>query len=105
MLRRLRRRQDAHRPAQANAEALVRDHGAEAHRRERDVILPDGTTHAGRTPTHWRRVALIVAHDRQESRRQHGDPDAQMTGASCSALAPASAMLAALRAGCAVGRG
>ena len=30
-------------------------------RRERDVILPDGTTHAGRTPSHWRRVALIVA--------------------------------------------
>jgi hypothetical protein len=25
------------------------------------VILPDGTTHAGRTPAHWRRVALIVA--------------------------------------------
>jgi hypothetical protein len=25
------------------------------------VILPDGTTHAGRTPEHWRRVALIVA--------------------------------------------
>jgi hypothetical protein len=33
----------------------------EARRRERDVILPDGTTHAGRTPAHWRRVALIVA--------------------------------------------
>ena len=29
--------------------------------RERDVVLPDGTTHAGRTPVHWRRVALIVA--------------------------------------------
>jgi len=25
------------------------------------VVLPDGTTHAGRTPAHWRRVALIVA--------------------------------------------
>ncbi len=25
------------------------------------MILPDGTTHAGRTPAHWRRVALIVA--------------------------------------------
>jgi hypothetical protein len=25
------------------------------------VILPDGTTHAGRTPAHWQRVALIVA--------------------------------------------
>ncbi len=32
-----------------------------ARQRERDVILTDGTTHAGRTPEHWRRVALIVA--------------------------------------------
>ena len=51
--------------AQADAEALIRDHGGEAYsearQRERDVILPDGTTHAGRTPAHWRRVALIVA--------------------------------------------
>jgi hypothetical protein len=43
------------------------DHGAgaysEARQRQRDVILPDGTTHAGRTPAHWQRVALIVAHD------------------------------------------
>jgi hypothetical protein len=50
--------------AQAHAEGLVRDHGGEdygeACQRERDVILPDGT-HAGRTPAHWRRVALIVA--------------------------------------------
>jgi len=23
--------------------------------------LPDGTTYAGRTPEHWRRVALLVA--------------------------------------------
>ncbi len=41
---------------------LVRDNCAEAHsearRREHDVVLPDGTTHAGRTPAHWRRVAL-----------------------------------------------
>ena len=45
--------------------ALIRDHAGEAYsearQRERDVILPDGTTHAGRTPAHWRRVALIVA--------------------------------------------
>ena len=33
----------------------------EARQRERDVILPDGTTHAGRTSAHWRGVALIVA--------------------------------------------
>ena len=65
MLSWLRRRRQAERLAQADAEALVRDHGAEAYgearRRERDVILPDGTTHAGRTSAHWRRVALIVA--------------------------------------------
>src|SRR5271165_4200547 len=65
MLRWHRRRQDACRLAQADAEALIRDHGAEAYGearwRERDVILRDGTTHAGRTPVHWRRVALIVA--------------------------------------------
>jgi len=28
---------------------------------ERDGILPDGTTHQGRTPAHWRRVALLIA--------------------------------------------
>ena len=60
-----RRRHQAERLAQADAEALIRDRGAEAYgearRQERDVILPDGTTHAGRTPAHWRRVALIVA--------------------------------------------
>ena len=65
MLRWHRRRQDACRLPQADAEALIRDHGAEAYgearQRERDVILPDGTTHAGRTPAHWRRVALMVA--------------------------------------------
>ena len=65
MLQWLRRRQAARRLAQADAEALIRDHGAEAYGearlRERDVILPDGTTHAGRTPAHWGRVALIVA--------------------------------------------
>ena len=61
MLSWLRRRRQAERLAQAD-EALIRDHGAEAYgearQRERDVILPDGTTHAGRTPAHWRRVAL-----------------------------------------------
>ncbi len=66
MLSWLRRRRQAERLAQADAEALVREHGGaaygEARRRERDVILPDGTTHAGRTPAHWRRGALIVAH-------------------------------------------
>ena len=66
MLQWLRRRWcQGERTAQADAEALIRDHGGEAYsearQRERDVTLPDGTTHAGRTPAHWRRVALIVA--------------------------------------------
>ena len=65
MLRWLRRRREAERLAQADAEAFIRDHGgrayAEARWRQRDVVLPDGTTHAGRTPEHWRRVAHIVA--------------------------------------------
>ena len=42
-----------------------RDHSTEtygeARQRERDVVLPDGTTHDGRTRAHWPRVALIVA--------------------------------------------
>jgi hypothetical protein len=65
ILRWFRRRQEADRFAEADAEALIRDHGTEAYgqarQRERDVILPDGTTHAGRTPAHWRRAAIIVA--------------------------------------------
>jgi hypothetical protein len=48
----------------ADAEALIRDYGddayGEARGRER-AGLPDGTTHPGRPPAHWRRVALIVA--------------------------------------------
>jgi hypothetical protein len=62
VLQRLRRR-----PALAgwSKPTPIRDQGAKAYRkgrqRERDVILPDGTTHAGRTPAHWRRVALMVA--------------------------------------------
>ena len=51
--------------ASRRAEALIHDYGAaayaEARQRERDVILPDGTTHAGRTPAYWRRIALIIA--------------------------------------------
>jgi hypothetical protein len=43
----------------------IRDHGDGAYRqarqRERDTILPDRMTQAGRTPAHWRRVALMVA--------------------------------------------
>jgi len=61
----LHRRREAARLANADAEALIRDLGDaaywEARRRERDVILPDGTTHQGRPPAHWRRVALVVA--------------------------------------------
>ena len=61
----LHRRREAARLANADAEALIRDHGGaaywEARRRERDVISPNGTTHQGRTAAHWRRVALVVA--------------------------------------------
>ena len=64
-LRWLRSRKDAERLALADAAALIRDEGEqaywEARRRERDTVLPDGSTHAGRTVEHWRRVALIVA--------------------------------------------
>jgi hypothetical protein len=85
MLQWLRRRQAARRLAQADAEALIRDHGAEAYgearQRERDVILPDGTTHAGRTPAHWGvRRAHRGAHDRQASRPRYGGLDARAQG-------------------------
>ena len=64
MLRWFRRCLEAERLARADAEALIRDHGGEAYsearRRERDVIMHDGTTSSGRTATHWRLVALIV---------------------------------------------
>ncbi len=56
MLRWPRRRQDARRLAQVDAEVLIRDRGGGAYvearqrERERDVILSDGTTHAGLTP-------------------------------------------------------
>ncbi len=66
MLQWFRRRRQAERLAQADAEALFCATMAArpycvARGRERDVILPDGATHADRTPAHWRRVALIVA--------------------------------------------
>jgi hypothetical protein len=40
------------------------------------VILPNETTHAGRTPGHWRRVALIVA--RMMGKRVGVDPATRM---------------------------
>jgi hypothetical protein len=50
---------------QVGVETLIRAHGTEAYReareRERDEILTDGSTHARRTPAHWRSVALLVA--------------------------------------------
>ena len=53
--------------AKADAEALIRDHGAEAYsearQRERNVILPDGATHAGR---YWPSRLLSVALSRSE---------------------------------------
>ena len=65
MLQWLRRRREAERLAQADAEALILAHGgrayAEARWRQRDAVPPDGTAYAGRTRAHWRRVAQIVA--------------------------------------------
>src|SRR5271165_6092520 len=60
-----------------------RDHGAEAYgearQRERDMVLPDGTTHARRTPAHWRRAALIVARpDVQISRIRLSDKTSRL---------------------------
>src|SRR5271166_6658330 len=89
----LRGRQQAERLAQADAEALIRDHDAEAYgearRREREVVLPDGTTHAGRTPAHWRRVALIVA--RMTGNRLGADTATRMLqrGCECAQSVPA----------------
>jgi hypothetical protein len=52
-------------PGDPPAGASRRDHGrsaySEARQRQRDGVLSDGTTHAGRTPAHWQRVAFIVA--------------------------------------------
>jgi hypothetical protein len=68
--------------ALANAEALIRGHGAaaysEARQCGRGVILPDETTHAGRMPEHWTvRGADCGEAERQEGRRRHGGQDAQ----------------------------
>ena len=59
MLRWLGRRQLTARLAQADAEALIRDHGGEAYsearQRERDVTLPDGTKSiGGASRSSWR---------------------------------------------------
>jgi hypothetical protein len=58
-------RPETDRLARIDADVLMRDEGNEAYwearRRERDVVLADGTTHQGRTPGYWRRVALIIA--------------------------------------------
>jgi hypothetical protein len=52
VLRWFRRRREAAQLAQADANALVRGHGKEVYRMargfERDVVLPDGTTHQSR---------------------------------------------------------
>jgi hypothetical protein len=60
-----------------DADALVRGHGDDAYRLartfERDVVLPDGTTHQGRTPAHWRRIALLIAKRAARGRSRYGD--------------------------------
>lgn len=65
MLRWFRERKAASSLVQADAQALIRDHSKaayfEARRRQRDLAPPDDATHPGRTPEHWRKVALVVA--------------------------------------------
>ena len=54
----LRRRQDARRLAQADAEALIRDHGAEAYSKARQR---EREASSDAMVKHWRRVALAIA--------------------------------------------
>jgi len=68
---------------------------SEARQRERDVILPGGTTHARRTPAHLAaRRAHRGAHDGQAGRVGHGDPGClsratnEMTGRRGDSAAP-----------------
>jgi hypothetical protein len=84
MLQWLRRRQAARRLAQADAEALIRDHGPEAYGearlRERDVILPDGDSRRPDARALGARRAHRGAHDRQASRPRYGGLDARAQG-------------------------
>ena len=61
----LQRRKEAARLVSADADALVLQHGEQAYsiarRWERAVARPGGATYYGRTRTHWRRVALLIA--------------------------------------------
>jgi hypothetical protein len=61
-----------------------RDHSdraySEARQRERDVILPDGTTHAGPTPALAARRAHCGAHDGIARRPRYSDADARARG-------------------------
>jgi hypothetical protein len=61
----LRRRRERQRVVGVDATALIlayaSDAYCEARRRERDLVLPDGTSHMERTPAHWRRVARRIA--------------------------------------------
>ena len=65
MIRWLHRRRDLGRLVTADADNLIRRHGAgaywQARNREGDGIQIDAATHQMRTPAHWRRVALLVA--------------------------------------------
>jgi hypothetical protein len=58
MLRWLRRGQDARRLAQADAEALIRDHGAEAYSKARQR---EHEASSDAMVKHWRRVVLAIA--------------------------------------------
>jgi hypothetical protein len=58
VLRWLRRRQEARRLAQADAEALIRDHGAEAYSKARQR---EHGASSDAIVKHWRLVALAIA--------------------------------------------
>jgi predicted hydrolase (HD superfamily) len=64
MLKWFRRRKEAAELARADAHELVRTYGKSAsnvaHIFEYDAVLPDGTTHKGRTSEQWRCVALLI---------------------------------------------
>ena len=83
MLKWFRRRREAARLVPADADALVRTSGADAHRMARHLeerallaLLADMAPFQGRTPEQWRRVAHLIAQNTHH--RQSLDATAQM---------------------------
>jgi len=83
MLKWFRRRREAARLVPADADALVRTYGDDAHRMARHLeerallaLLADMAPFRGRTPEQWRRVAHLIAQNTHH--RQSLDATAQM---------------------------